>query len=115
MQNSKVFLTGITGACFTFYHFPEAIWKSIYTTNIIERSNKGLKHKSKAKEQFPNEDALERFVCCYYSELNRSYADRVQCGFQQASAEILQIFDKRQQDALPGTASGDRVKSPMSA
>ena len=80
---------------YSFYKFPEAIRKSIYTTNMIERSNKGLKHKSKAKEQFPNEDALDRFVCCYYSDLNRSYSERMQRGFCQASAEILQLFEGR--------------------
>jgi putative transposase len=77
---------------YQFFKFPEAVRKSIYTTNLIERSNKGLKHKSKVKEQFPNEDALDRFVCSYYSELNRNYAERAQRGFQQASAEILQLF-----------------------
>ena len=76
---------------YQFFKFPEAVRKSIYTTNLIERSNKGLKHKSKVKEQFPNEDALDRFVCSYYSELNRNYAERAQRGFQQASAEILQL------------------------
>ena len=65
------------------------------TINMIERSNKGLKHKSKVKEQFPNEDALERFVCCYYCDLNRSYSERTQRGFCQASAEILQLFEDR--------------------
>ena len=80
---------------YPFYKFPEAIRKSIYTTNMIERSNKGLKHKSKVKEQFPNEDALERFVCCYYCDLNRSYSERTQRGFCQASAEILQLFEDR--------------------
>lgn len=79
---------------FKFYRFPGAIRKSIYTTNIIERSNKCLKHKSKVKEQFPNEDSLERFVCSCYSELNRTWAGRTQRGFQQASAEILQMFEK---------------------
>ena len=51
---------------YSFYKFPEVIRKSIYTTNMIERSNKGLKHKSTVKEQFPNEDSLDRFVCCYF-------------------------------------------------
>lgn len=78
---------------FQFYKFPAAIRKTIYTTNMIERSNKGLKHKSKIKEQFPNEDSLDRFVCCHYSDLNRAYADRAQRGFKQSSAEILQMFD----------------------
>lgn len=80
---------------YQFFKFPEAIRKSIYTTNLIERSNKGLKHKSKVKEQFPNEDSLDRFVCSYYSELNRSYAERAQRGFQMDSAEILQLFENQ--------------------
>ena len=83
------------GKSVSFYKFPEAIRKNIYTINMIERSNKGLKHKSKVKEQFPNEDALERFVCCYYCDLNRSYSERTQRGFCQASAEILQLFEDR--------------------
>ena len=82
---------------YPFYKFPEAIRKSIYTTNMIERSNKGLKHKSKVKEQFPNEDALERFVCCYYCDLNCSYSERTQRGSCQASAEILQLFEEKLQ------------------
>lgn len=80
---------------YSFFKFPEDVRKSIYTTNLIERSNKGLKHKSKMKEQFPNEDALERFVCCYYSDLNRSYADRAQRGFKKASTEIFQMFEQQ--------------------
>lgn len=79
---------------FSFYKFPEAIRRSLYTTNLIERSNKGLKHKTKIKEQFLNEDSLERFVCSYYSELNRQYALRTQRGFKEASAEILQMFEE---------------------
>ena len=78
---------------YSFLKFPEAIRSSLYTTNLIERSNKGLKHRSKIKEQFPNEDALERFVCCYYSDQNRSYAERLQRGFPLASSEIMQMFE----------------------
>lgn len=79
---------------YQFFHFPAEIRNSLYTTNLIERSNKGLKHKSKVKEQFPNESSLERFVCCYYSDLNRSYAERAQRGYRQVSAELLLMFEK---------------------
>ena len=82
---------------YSFYKFPQAMRSGLYTTNLIERSNKGLKHKAKVKEQFPNEEALERFVCCYYSDLNRSYAARLQSGFRASSAEILQMFDEENQ------------------
>ncbi len=36
---------------------------------------------------------------CYYSDLNRTYAERMQRGFQQASAEILQMFEKESEEA----------------
>ena len=81
---------------FQFYKFPEAIRSSLYTTNLIERSNKTLKHRTKVKEQFPNEESLDRFVCGQYSELNRMYAERAQRGFKEASAEILQMFEETQ-------------------
>jgi len=79
---------------FQFYKFPEPIRCSLYTTNLIERSNKGLKHTAKVKEQFPNEDSLDRYACCYYSDANRKYADRTQRGFKQVSAELLQMFEQ---------------------
>ena len=78
---------------FQFYRFPSEIRASLYTTNQIERSNKGLKHKTKVKEQFPNEASLERFVCSYYCEANRKYAERAQRGFHSVSAELLQMFE----------------------
>lgn len=79
---------------YSFYDFPQDIRPSLYTTNIIERCNKGLKHKSKVKEQFPNEESLERFACCYYSDHNRNYASRRLKGFHAASYEILQMFEE---------------------
>lgn len=78
---------------FQYYRFPAEIRCSLYTTNLIERNNKGLKHRAKVKEQFPNESSLERYVCCYYSDSNRKYAERTMRGFKQVSAEILQMFD----------------------
>jgi len=86
---------------FQFYRFPVEIRSSIYTTNLIEQSNKGLKHKAKVKEQFPNEDSLDRFACCYYSDCNRKFADRSQRGFKKASAELMQMFESEPHDTDP--------------
>lgn len=77
---------------YTFYEFPPSIWASIYTSNPLENNNKGLKHLTKKKELFPNEDSLERFVCAYYSEYNRKSGDRVQKGFQEATPLLLDMF-----------------------
>ena len=78
---------------FQFYRFPAEIRSSIYTTNLIEQSNKMLKRKAKVKEQFPDEDSLDRFACCHYSDRNRKFAERTQRGFKRASAELLQMFE----------------------
>lgn len=76
-----------------FYKFPASIHRSIYTSNLMENNNKGLKHHAKLKEQFPNEDSLERFVCTYYSEYNRKQSARVHHGFREAKSELLRMFD----------------------
>lgn len=78
---------------YSFYKFPSSIRASIYTSNLIENNNKGLKHRAKLKEQFPNEDALERFVCSYYCEYNRTHSTRIHRGFVQAETELLEMFE----------------------
>lgn len=77
---------------YTFYEFPPSIWASIYTSNPLENNNKGLKHLTKEKEQFPNEDSLKRFVCAYHSEYNRKSGNHVQKGFQEATPLLLDMF-----------------------
>ena len=79
---------------FTFYAFPKSIQRSIYTTNLIENFNKNLKRSIKAKEQFPNEDALDRYVCSYCMEYNQRCDQRIFRGFAQAQAELLEMFDE---------------------
>ena len=80
---------------FAFYQFPKDIRVSIYTSNLVENNNKGLKHKAKVKEQFPNEDSMERFLCEYYCEYNRKNTDRTHRGFKKAEAELMAMFDAR--------------------
>lgn len=81
-----------TDSLYSFYAFPKAIQQSLYTSNLIENNNKGLKHLTKKKEQFPNEDSLMRFLCCYYSDYNRKHGERIHKGFQEAAAELLEMF-----------------------
>lgn len=78
---------------FTYYEFPSQIRASIYTTNLIEGFNKNLKRGTKRKEQFPNEDALERYVCCFCSDYNHRFSTRVHKGFGLVSAELNELFD----------------------
>ncbi|MFR0580875.1 transposase, partial [Limosilactobacillus mucosae] len=59
---------------FTFYDFPEAIRSTIY---VIESFNKQLKRQSDKKEQFPNEDALDRFVMTQVATYNDQNVSRI--------------------------------------
>lgn len=69
----------------TFYEYPESVRSSIYTTNMIESYNKQLKRKFKLKEQFPNEDSMERYLICQFEEYNSKFMNRVHKGFSQTS------------------------------
>lgn len=80
---------------FSFYEFPETIRSSLYTTNLIEGMNKQLKRNTKRKEQFPNEESLERFVCDYMMDYNRRFSTRIHKGFGVVQAEINTMFEKR--------------------
>lgn len=77
---------------FTFYSFPESIWRSIYSTNLIESFNKQIKKYTKRKEQFPHEEALEKFLVAQFEGYNQRFATRCHTGFDQARAEIQAMF-----------------------
>lgn len=66
---------------YSFYKYPIQIRRSIYTTNLVEGLNKQLKRQTKKKEQFPNEDSLERFVCNYFLDYNARLGSRIHKGF----------------------------------
>lgn len=77
---------------FSFFDFPAAIRKSLYTNNLVESLNKRLKRVVKAKEQFPNEDALERVVCTNYLEYNLRNESRKHHGFSKVHYELQLLF-----------------------
>src|SRR5699024_5464289 len=57
----------------TFYDFPASIRRSIYSTNLIEAFNKEIKRYVKRKEQFPNEESLERFLVTRFLDYNHKF------------------------------------------
>ncbi|MED4130752.1 IS256 family transposase [Shouchella miscanthi] len=78
----------------TFYEFPKAIWRSIYSTNLIESFNKQLKKYSKRKEQFPNESSIERFLVSQFEPYNQKFSTRCHLGFDKARAELVEMFEQ---------------------
>ena len=82
-----------TDHLFTFLNYPKSIQRSIYSTNIVEGYNEQLKKQTKRKEQFPNEDSLERFVCDHMIQYNLRFSNRIHKGFNLVQAEINELFD----------------------
>ena len=80
---------------FSFLMFPKQIQRSLYTTNLIESFNKHLKRYTRRKEQFPNEDSLDRFVCSQTLEYNRKGSTRIHRGFETVQSEIETLFEKQ--------------------
>lgn len=83
----------------TFYQFPKAIWRSIYSTNLIESFNKQIKKYTKHKEQFPNEESLERFLLTQFEDYNKRFATRCNIGFNQDRAKLEEMFEQLQESA----------------
>ncbi|MDG4644036.1 MULTISPECIES: IS256 family transposase [Enterococcus] len=78
----------------TFYDFPAAIRRSLYSTNLIESFNKQVKKYSRRKEQFQNEESMDRFLVSLFENYNQKFLDRSHRGFQQAEGELLGLFEK---------------------
>ena len=78
---------------FSFYSFPESIRRVIYTNNLAESLNKRLKRITKAKEQFPNEDALQRTVCTSFLEYNAQSEQRKHHGFGSVTYELELLYE----------------------
>jgi len=63
-------------AVLTFYRFPKRIWKSIRTTNIIERLFKEFRRRTRAMDSFPNEDCALRCIYGISRNLDETWRRR---------------------------------------
>lgn len=76
----------------TFYDFPPSIRRTIYSTNLIESFNKQIKNYSRRKEQFQNEESLERFLVSIFDTYNQKFLNRSHKGFQQVTDTLVSMF-----------------------
>ncbi len=79
-------------ALLTFFNFPPSIRRTIYSTNLIEGFNKQLKKYTKRKEQFPNEESLERFLVSQFNNYNQKFLCRIHKGFKEIQDILESMF-----------------------
>ncbi|HGF8156275.1 TPA: transposase, partial [Enterococcus faecium] len=66
--------------------------RTIYSTNLIESFNKQIKRYSRRKEQFQNEESLERFLVSIFDTYNQKFLNRSHKGFQQVTDTLVSMF-----------------------
>ncbi|MGD6877722.1 IS256 family transposase [Bacillus infantis] len=79
----------------TFLHYPEEIQMYIYTTNLIERTNKEVRKRLKTMNSLPNIEAAEKIIYLTSIDYNDRWARRKLGGFGLAYETILNMFDER--------------------
>lgn len=79
----------------TFLKYPKEIQKYIYTTNMIERTNKEVRKRLKTMNSLPNIEAAEKIVYLTAKDYNERWATRKLSGFDLARDEIAKMFEKR--------------------
>ena len=79
----------------TFLKYPESIQRVIYTTNLIERTIKGIRKRIKVIGALPSVNAVEKFVYLRVIMLNDKWSSRVVNGFLEAREEIQEMFSRR--------------------
>ena len=61
---------------------------------MIESFNKQIKKYSHRKEQFQNEESMERFLVSSFDTYNQKFLGRSHKGFQQAEGELEQMLSQ---------------------
>lgn len=80
---------------FTYYQYPMAIRKSIYTTNWIERFHKEVRRLIKTKDSLPTEDACSKLVYYQVISYNETWATRKLKGFACSYDDLQELFTER--------------------
>ncbi|MGE5351036.1 MAG: IS256 family transposase [Acidobacteriota bacterium] len=57
----------------TFFEYPAEIRKIIYTTNAVEALHRQLRKVTKAKTQFPNDEALTKMIYLAYQGISKKW------------------------------------------
>ena len=56
-----------------YMQFPERHWRKIRTTNMMERTNKEIKRRSKVGGAFPNQESVLRLTVSILIDINEDW------------------------------------------
>lgn len=79
----------------TFLRYPKAIQKYLYTTNLIERTNKEVRKRLKTMNSLPNIEAAEKIVYLTVLNYNEQWSTKKLSGFELAQIKLQEMFEKR--------------------
>ena len=83
----------------TFFNYPEAVRRLIYTTNPIESLNSRVRKTVKGKSVFPTEVALFKALYLAVAEAEKRWTMRTR-NWQEIMAQLSIFFQDRLQDYL---------------
>lgn len=77
-----------------YFDFPLEVRKIIYTTNFIENLNRGIRKYTKAKVQFPNDEADEKAVYLAIMNIEKAWSRYIK-HWGLIFRQFLTIFEDR--------------------
>jgi len=80
-----------------FYDFPKMIHYAIYTSNLIERTNKEIRKRLRPMNSLTNMDAAEKIVYLECIDYNERWGSRVCTGFGDTKTQqaLKQMFEEK--------------------
>ena len=78
----------------TYFKYPEAVRRLIYTTNTIEGFNRQLRKGTKAKSVFPTDDSLLKMLYLAMTDITKKWTGRRQ-DWSMIHAQLAVFFADR--------------------
>jgi len=78
----------------TYFKYPEAVRRLIYTTNTIEGFNRQLRKVTKSKTVFPNDDSLLKMLYLATMDVTRKWTSRRK-DWSEIRAQLDIYFEER--------------------
>ncbi|HEX2865664.1 MAG TPA: transposase [Ignavibacteriales bacterium] len=78
----------------TFFEFPQEIRTIIYTTNAVEALHRQFRKVTKAKTQFPNDEALTKMLYLAYKGISKKWTMPVR-NWAMVISQFVVTFQER--------------------